>query len=66
LGSRSRHGVSTHSPAGALGYRQRLRVIRCGRAAGDQVLLMEIQVPDAVASAAPAFFAALIASAGPA
>ncbi|HSS03216.1 MAG TPA: rhomboid family intramembrane serine protease [Kofleriaceae bacterium] len=54
------------APTGALGYRQRLRVIRCGRAAGDQVLLMEIQVPDAVAGAAPAFFAALIASVGPA
>lgn len=54
------------SPNDALGYRQRLRVIRCGRAVGDRVLLMEIQVPDAVASAAPAFFAALIASVGPA
>jgi hypothetical protein len=54
------------APTGALGYRQRLRVIRCGRIAGDQVLLMEIQVPDAVATAAPAFFAELIASVGPA
>ncbi|HET7502550.1 MAG TPA: rhomboid family intramembrane serine protease [Kofleriaceae bacterium] len=50
----------------ALGYVQRQRVILCGRAFGDTMIVMAIQVPAAVASAAPAFFAALIASIGPA
>ena len=50
----------------SLGYRQRMRVIVCGRAFGDAMILMAIQVPDAVATAAPAWLAALIASTGPA
>lgn len=54
------------APADAMGYRQRVRVILCGRAFGDTMVLMAIQVPEVVASAAPAFFAALIASTGPA
>jgi hypothetical protein len=54
------------APADAMGYRQRVRVILCGRAFGDTMAVMAIQVPEAVASAAPAFFAALIASTGPA
>jgi rhomboid protease GluP len=45
---------------------QRMRVIVCGRAVGDTLVLMAIQVPETVASAAPAFVAALIASTGPA
>jgi membrane associated rhomboid family serine protease len=49
-----------------LDYRQRMRVILCGRAIGDTVVLMAIQVPETVARAAPAFVAALIASTGPA
>ena len=49
-----------------MGYRQRVRVIVCGRAFGDTLVVMAIQVPEAVATAAPAFFAALIASTGPA
>jgi hypothetical protein len=49
-----------------MGYHQRIRVIVCGRAFGDTLVLMAIQVPETVASAAPAFLAALIASTGPA
>lgn len=48
------------------GYHQRLRVIMCGRAFGDMVVVMAIQVPETVASAAPEFLAAVIASIGPA
>ncbi|HEU4735078.1 MAG TPA: rhomboid family intramembrane serine protease [Kofleriaceae bacterium] len=54
------------APEDAMGYRQRVRVILCGRAFGDTMVVMSIQVPSVVASAAPAFFAALIASTGPA
>jgi rhomboid protease GluP len=54
------------APGDAMGYRQRVRVIVCGRAFGDTMVLMAIRVPEVVASAAPAFFAALIASTGPA
>jgi rhomboid protease GluP len=54
------------APEDAMGYRQKLRVITGGRAFGDRMVFMEIQVPDAVAAAAPEFFAALIASIGPA
>jgi membrane associated rhomboid family serine protease len=54
------------APEDAMGYHQRIRVIVCGRAFGDTLVLMAIQVPETVASAAPAFLAALIASAGPA
>jgi hypothetical protein len=54
------------APEDAMGYQQRVRVIVCGRAFGDTMVLMAIQVPEVVASAAPAFFAALIASTGPA
>jgi rhomboid protease GluP len=54
------------APQDAMGYRQRVRVIVCRRAFGDTMVVMVIQVPEVVASAAPAFFAALIASTGPA
>ena len=54
------------APEDAMGYRQRLRVITGGRVFGDRMVFMEIQVPDVVAAAAPAFVAALIASIGPA
>jgi membrane associated rhomboid family serine protease len=47
-------------------YRQRARVIVCGRAFGDAMVLMAIQVPETVARAAPEFLAAVIASTGPA
>ena len=54
------------APADTMGAHQRVRVIMCGRAFGDTMVVMAIQVPEVVASAAPAFFAALIASTGPA
>ncbi|HET9624382.1 MAG TPA: hypothetical protein VFP84_23580, partial [Kofleriaceae bacterium] len=49
-----------------LDYRQRVRVILCGRAFGDQLVVMAIEVPETVASAAPGFVVALIAATGPA
>jgi membrane associated rhomboid family serine protease len=54
------------APEDAMGYRQRVRVIVCGRAFGDTMVLMAIQVPETLASAAPEFLATLIASTGPA
>jgi hypothetical protein len=59
-------GTELEATVEEAGYRQRMRVIFCGRAFGDTVVVMAIQVPEAVASAAPGFFAALIASTGPA
>jgi len=49
----------------AMEYHQRTRVIVCGKAFGDTIVLMAIQVPETVASAAPEYLAALIASTGP-
>jgi len=57
---------SEAAPEDAMGYRQHMRVIMCGRAFGDMVVVMAIQVPETVANAAPEFLAALIASIGPA
>jgi len=54
------------APEDTMGYHQRMRVIMCGKAFGDTMVFMAIQVPETVASAAPAFFAAVIASTGPA
>jgi rhomboid protease GluP len=54
------------APEDAMGHRQRMRVIVCGRAFGDTMVLMAIWVPETVASAASEFLAALIASTGPA
>jgi rhomboid protease GluP len=53
------------APEDAMGYHQPVRVIVCGRAYGDTMVLMTIQVPETVATAAPAFLAAVIASTGP-
>ena len=49
-----------------MGYQQRMRVVLCGKAFGDTMVFMAIQVPETIASAAPAFLAAVIASIGPA
>lgn len=49
-----------------MGNRQHFRVIVCGRAFGDTMVVTEMVVPDGVASAAPAFLAELIASIAPA
>ena len=54
------------APEDAMGYHQRMRVIVCGRAVAGTMVLMAIQVPETVATAAPEFLAALIASTGPA
>jgi len=50
----------------AMEYHQRIRVIVCGKAFGDTMVIMAIQAPETVASAAPEFLAAVIASTGPA
>ena len=50
----------------SIGYRQRVRVVVCGRAVGDLMILTAIQVPETIARAAPDFFARLLASIGPA
>jgi hypothetical protein len=50
----------------AMEYHQRIRVIVCGKVFGDTMVIMAIQAPETVASAAPEFLAALIASTGPA
>ena len=54
------------SPADDLGYRQRDRLIVCGRGFATATVLLVVRVPETVATAAPAFVAALIASTGPA
>jgi rhomboid protease GluP len=54
------------APEDAMGYHQRMRVIVCGRAFSDTMVLMTIQVPETVARAAPSFLSAMIASTGPA
>jgi hypothetical protein len=53
-------------PEDPMGYRQRLRVVMCGRVVGDQVIFAAIQVPETIASGAPEFFVQLLASIGPA
>jgi len=50
----------------SIGYRQRVRVVVCGRAVGDLMIFTAIQVPETIARAAPEFFARLLASIGPA
>jgi rhomboid protease GluP len=54
------------APEDAMGYRQRVRMIVCGRAFGNTVVIMAIQMPGAVAIDAPELLSALIASTGPA
>jgi membrane associated rhomboid family serine protease len=54
------------SAADPMGYRQHFRVIVCGRAFADSVIVASLTVPDTIARAAPAFLAQLIASLGPA
>jgi membrane associated rhomboid family serine protease len=54
------------APEDAMGYRQRVRMIVCGRVFGDTMVIMVIQVPGAVATAAAQLLAALIASTEPA
>jgi rhomboid protease GluP len=47
-------------------YRQRVRMVVCGRVFDDQVIFAAILVPETIATAAPEFFARLLASIGPA
>lgn len=49
-----------------MGYDQRWRRLMCGRVFGDQAIFVVIEVPETIASAAPEFFARLLASIGPA
>lgn len=53
------------APEDAMGYHQRVRVVLCGREAGDEMIFVAIQVPETIAIAAPEFFAQLLASIGP-
>ena len=48
------------------GYRQRFRILLCGRAFGDATILTSVAVPESIARAAPAVFVQLLASIGPA
>jgi len=48
------------------GYRQRIRVVMCGRAFGSAVILIWVAVPESIARAAPEAFVQLLASIGPA
>lgn len=50
----------------AMGTRQHHRVIVCGRVVDGSVIVLVIYAPASVVAAAPGFFRALIASAGPA
>lgn len=52
--------------ADPIGYQQRYRVIACGRAFGDELVLLVVHVPDSIAAAAPAFLGRLLASVRPA
>jgi membrane associated rhomboid family serine protease len=54
------------APESVMGYRQRVRMIVCGRAFGNATVIMAIQAPEGVASAVPQLLSALIASTGPA
>ena len=48
----------------SLGYRQRMRIILCGRAFGDAMIFTMVQVPETIARGAPEVFAQLLASIG--
>jgi membrane associated rhomboid family serine protease/tetratricopeptide (TPR) repeat protein len=50
----------------SLGYRQRMRMIVCGRAFGDAMIFTMVQVPETIARGAPEVFARLLASIAPA
>lgn len=50
------------APEDGMGYRQRIRVVLCGRAFGDRTVFVLIEVPETIAAAAPGFFAQLLAS----
>jgi membrane associated rhomboid family serine protease len=50
----------------ALGYRQRVRIVICGRAFDGAMIFATIQVPETIARAAPEVFARLLASIEPA
>jgi hypothetical protein len=54
------------APADDLGYRQRDRLIVCGRGFPSATIVMAIRVPETVATAVPGFVAGLIASTAPA
>jgi hypothetical protein len=54
------------APEDAMGHRQRWRIVVCGRAAASGMIFAAIYVPEAIAAAAPGFFARLLASIGPA
>ncbi len=54
------------APADDLGYRQRDRLIVCGRGFAAATILIAIRVPETAARAAPGFVAALIAGTSPA
>lgn len=47
-------------------YRQRYRLIVCGRLFGDQLITVVIHTPETIAMAAPAFLARLLGSMKPA
>jgi rhomboid protease GluP len=49
-----------------MGYRQRFRVVVCGRRFGDAMIFTAVQVPETIAREAPGWFAQLLASIGPA
>ena len=59
-------GELVASPEDGMGYHQRIRVVLCGRAFGDDTVFVAIEVPETIAAAAPEFFAQLLASIGPA
>ena len=53
-------------PKDEMGYRQRIRVVVCGRVFGAQTIFVVIRAPETIASGAPEFFVQLLASIGPA
>jgi membrane associated rhomboid family serine protease/tetratricopeptide (TPR) repeat protein len=53
------------TPEDAMGYRQRVRVVLCGRAFGDTVVVVAVELPESIAIATADAITALIASAGP-
>jgi hypothetical protein len=55
-------GELVAAPEDGMGYRQRIRVVLCGRAFGDRTVFVLIEVPETIAAAAPGFFAQLLAS----
>ena len=54
------------APEDAMGYKQKIRLVICGKPFGDSLILVELQVPDSIAHAAPDTLARLLASIGPA